>query len=184
VTDEPLQPVDALAVSRAHALLEPGGQIEAVVTLAARELAHELREPYHDQRREWFGYGLQDLEPPAWAIRPPFVGGTMELWFNWTDAEDRPEEPRNQPIFLASLVFDQPSEEARIALQRGFWPEWFRCDTKHQVRISALRYLSELATSEITLTGQAEQLAGWAQQAFVGLKALTEPPGNATIASP
>jgi hypothetical protein len=177
--DEPLQVIDALALSRYHDLLDPGGLIDGLLEFAADHVGLGPVEPWTWQ--DFRGLTFRGAEPPEWAKGFVAPGGeaSLQLWYSWTDDSDRPDDARNQPIFLASLVIEPPSEEGRIALRDAVWTanEWaFPTETKKDYRISAIKYLAEVATSGVTLSSQAEALGAWARTSVDRLRALTYPP--------
>lgn len=180
--DDPLQVTDALALSRVPALLDRGGLIDTILDLAAAYVSDRAIERWDD--RDWRGRVFRNLDPPGWAAELVNEGGavTAQLWYCWTDVDDRPDEPRHQPIFLASLVFERPTEDGRVALADPQWslPDWaVSCMSARNPRISAIRYLAEVATAGITLGAQAEALGTWARDKLVVLKALSRPPVEA-----
>jgi hypothetical protein len=173
--DEPLQTTDSLVLSRYRDLIDKGGLVDALLTTAVG--LSGVANPERWDWRDYRGYVLPRLAVPAWgpglnASRAP----TLQLWFATTDLEDRPEEPRNQPVVLASLVFDPADEHCRLSVRNSSWPEGVlpHADST-QARLSMTIYLAELATSGVTLASQAEYLWNWAEQAFRRLAQLAPP---------
>ncbi len=180
--DDPLQVTDTLALSRVRPLRHQGGLIDTILDLAAGHVDGCSVDPWN--YKDWRGRAFRGLEAPRWtheAVEKTNGEVGLELWYSWTDAGDRHDEPRHQPIFLASLTLNRPTEECFVAMADPQWdlPEWaFPYAERHyrRARISAIRYVAEVATEGITLSGQAEALGQWASRRLKTLQALSAPP--------
>lgn len=189
MTDDPLTLTDAIVASRAEQLLDDrGGAIMRLLDRAASEV--EGPSGGTPTQWSWPGKGMctgmgysWPLDASIWPARLNPGGVTAAgLCFVTTDQRDRPREPRDQAVFLATLEFEPAAPTAVAALSDPHWllPEHVSVNIKDRkaARVSTIRYLSEVATSGITLSEQATALAGWATVSFAELLALPLPAGT------
>lgn len=180
--DDPITVLDSLVLSRFHALHDKGGLIDCLLDLAVTHIEGGEGTASWRWHEETRGRVVRGLPLPEWAAELNRGGDEpyFELHFAWTDRFIRSHEPRDQPLFLASLALNNPTEQCRAALSsREGWalsPELLTAVSNRHASISKLRYVAEVATSGITLASQAERLGQWAADAFKDLAMAPRPP--------